>query len=312
VLNALVLYRFSSPDASRFVSRALVPSAARHFRVITISAASDEPGTIDYWLNAFYLADWLADIVISVTVSRETLSHNIVTEQLSLLAGARGLNNKTTLMRMFGLEPGEDSEFGNLYRVTISDAPAWRLRAAEVSAQSAHLHVSSVDPGGFDPIGLDRFLDEIAAVCLRADDRFARKYPKYHKRLMRIRRLFEEDDVVRRNLIFHNQEDDGSGDEPDPQDEGLRKFVKAMIHGDKGEDPPYKVLKVRLMDAHGQFSQDSFLGFSAKVGMALAGWLPSSFFNQNRNVVLFRALATTATLVAWPFYVVSRRLSSRR
>jgi len=112
VLNALVLYRFSSPDASRFVSRALVPSAARHFRVITISAASDEPGTIDYWLNAFYLADWLADIVISVTVSRETLSHNIVTEQLSLLAGARGHNNKTTLTRMFGLEPGEDSEFG--------------------------------------------------------------------------------------------------------------------------------------------------------------------------------------------------------
>jgi hypothetical protein len=155
---------------------------------------------------------------------------------------------------------------------------------------------------------LDRFFAEINTRCANIDKRFAEKYPKDYQRLMRCRYLFEHDDALQRNLIFHNAQEPALGSVPDPQDEGLRKFIKAMIYGDPGEEPPYKTLKVRAMAAHGHFTHDSFMGLAMRVNMTIANWLPRSFVTNDRNLPLFRVLATVVTFLIWPFYFALKSL----
>jgi hypothetical protein len=146
MLNALVLYRFSNPAAERCVTNLVLPGLLANFRVFKIRAQSNDAGTLNYWLHAFEIAQYLVDIVVSVELSSDRFSHNIIHEQLSNRAQNAAGSMKQTMLancmqavfdgprpasaaEAIAASPRELAEFGQTYFVKLTDMPRCCARA---------------------------------------------------------------------------------------------------------------------------------------------------------------------------------------
>jgi hypothetical protein len=346
MLNALVLYRFTDPrsdptqvtesKAAKLVREVVVPAMTRHFRVITIKAVSNVPGTLDYWLHVFEKAEYLVDIIMAVELASDRLSENVIYEQINSLAQSSGQSMKQVMLanclrayadapkvattaEAVGSSPKEVTEFGRMYFLKLTDMPSLLRRSITVSSYDASFAFSSRD---LDPVllsRLDGFLGRVRAICEAREANFRTKFPAAFGLHMRMRQLFEDDAFFQRNLQFHNNQNDPTGRTPDARDDKWRRFVKLMIYGNEEgvvSSSTYQTMPVKPMLVHNTFKKGSFLGFCTSIIAALSSML-GLLANRLRSVLglppktvqlpkaIHMVLMVCALLVAlltWPFY----------